>query len=324
MNGITAQSTSPPPKYSVVEPAPHSLYECSSGEEFGRRFEALTGLAVRNVADTLIAPTAPRAIFLVGSLPLGMATAGSDIDFVALVDSQSALHAREDGGIANNDQSFAFSNESNALIVGTIVTMLSGLAVEVQAAVVPTISRVQRRLRTRGPWLSESEVQTLGRLSTGWLLWETEGYLERSGVALQDSALEVWCATRQFVAALIHRRKAIKVLEFGDVPLTLHLLRSSVEAAYLAYFASQGLCYLGVKWLAMLGHAREAAARLRRHPLLEEGIALLFPLHDVGVTGASQYLQRVSAFITSMRKLIEEKTLFRIAFHACPQIHPIP
>jgi hypothetical protein len=36
------------------------------------------------VVDQVIAPDAPRALFLTGSLPLGMATNGSDLDFVVV------------------------------------------------------------------------------------------------------------------------------------------------------------------------------------------------------------------------------------------------
>jgi hypothetical protein len=61
-----------------------------------------------------------------------------------------------------------------------------------------------------------------------------------------------------------------------------------------------------------------------RHPLLKEGLMLLFPKLESALDEARHYLLGVSEFLDSMRNLIEEKTLFRIAFHACPQIHDIP
>jgi hypothetical protein len=165
---------------------------------------------------------------------------------------------------------------------------------------------------------------TLGRLSRGWLLWQSEGFLQSNAISLQDPALDVYCSTRSFVDAEIFRRKAGKVLDLMDIPLALHLGRASVEMAYVAYFASEGYSYLGQKWLAQLGHAYGAAQRVSRHPLLKQSLHLLFPRCESSREEAAQYLQAVSGFLHSMRELIEQKTLFRIAFHACPQIHDIP
>jgi hypothetical protein len=57
--------------------------------------------------------------------------------------------------------------------------------------------------------------------------------------------------------------------------------------------------------------------------LLKEGVQLLFPDKGMDAGQAAQYLVRVAEFLTSMRAMIEEKRLFRIAFYACPQIHHI-
>jgi hypothetical protein len=90
--------------------------------------------------------------------------------------------------------------------------------------------------------------------------------------------------------------------------------------AYLAYFASEGLVYLGVKWLAQLGFARGAQERLVRHPLLKEGLHLLFPVFGSNEAETARYLLEVGEFLKAMRALIEEQILFRIAFKACVQI----
>ena len=90
--------------------------------------------------------------------------------------------------------------------------------------------------------------------------------------------------------------------------------------AYLAYFASEGFAHLGAKWLAQIGHARGAADRVKRHPLLEQAVPLLFPVYGPDLKEARRYLQAVSELLASMRALIERKTLFRIAFRTCPHI----
>lgn len=306
-------------QYNVLDPAPHTLYQCRSVEEFRVRFEATTGRSVQQITEGLTTSDTPRAIFSVGSIPLGMGTRGSDVDVIVLIDSREtlsgdAVHA------ANNSQHASFVNENDALLGGVFIQLLGGVLVDVQVAMIPAIRDIYTRLRRRSPELNEIEIRILGRLRTGWLLWETDGYLERNAVDFNDRTLAVYCCTRNFVAALTHQRKAAKALELNDVPLVLHLGRSSVEMAYLAYFASEGFLHLGVKWLAQLGFAQGAQERLARHPLLKQNLQLLFPGFSSTQAEAAQYLREVGTFLTSIRGMIEKQVLFRIAFSACPQI----
>ena len=308
-----------PSKFNVLDPAPHTLYECRTAEDFRARFDATAGRPVQQVTEGLIVSTAPRALFSVGSIPLGMGTRGSDVDLIVLVDSKEAL-ASGAGSAANDSQQASFFNESDALIAATFMQLHEGVLVEVQVALTPAIRSVYARLRRRSPELSENEIRILGRLRAGWLLWETEGYLARNSVNWNDRTLPVYCCTRNFVTALTHQRKAAKALELHDVQLALHLGRASAEMAYLAYFASEGLVYLGVKWLAQLGFARDAQERIVRHPLLKQNLHLLFPIFASSEADATRYLQEVAELLGAMRRLIEEQILFRIAFKTCVQI----
>ena len=306
-------------QYNVLDPASHSLYECRTADEFRTRFEETTGRPVQHVADLILKRAAPRAIFCVGSIPLGMGTRGSDIDIIVLVDGRDSLSETDERPL-NNTRTASFSNDADQLIASTVMQLQQGVLVEVQVAVTSAIRAVYTRLRRRSPELAETEIRILGRLRSGWLLWESDEYVERSHLNLTDQTLSIYCCTRNFVTALTHQRKATKTLELKDLALTLHLGRACVEMAYLAYFASEGFVYLGVKWLAQLGFARDAPSRLARHPLLKEKIYLLFPSYESREEYATQYLAEVSEFLDSIRGLIEEKTIFRIAFKACVQI----
>lgn len=305
---------------SVRRRIPHSLHRSTNAKQFCLEFDALTGRPVESVADQLIAPSAPRAIFLVGSLPLGMGTGISDVDFMVLIDSPSVLLPYESSHGANGDRHLPLSEDSDALRAGVSITLDKGLVVDVTLVVAPMITQIYKALRKRGPELSDLEIRTLGWLSSGWLLWESDNYIARRGIRLPDQALDVYCSTRNFSIALIFLRKAEKVLELTDIPLALHLGRSSVEMAYLAYFASEGLSYLGPKWLAQLGHARGSLDRVSRYPLLKEGIPLMFPSCESTIREAECYLREVSQFLASMRDLISRNALFQIAFDTCPQI----
>lgn len=316
MSSHTQETAQSP--YNVIVSAEHTLHQCRTVEEFRSKFAMATGCPVEQIADHVVLKAVPKALFLVGSLPLGMGASGSDVDLIVLVDDRSALI---DGGerAANSDQRLAFSSETDLLLAGIVLTLKQGIPVEVQVALTPGVQEVYRRLRRRGPDLNEVEIRTLGRLSTGWQLWQTEGYLEKRAVDLNDRSLAIYCSTKNFVQALLQQIKAGRVLERGDIPLALHLGRLSIEYAYLAYFASEGLPHLGSKWLAHIGFAGGAEQRLARDPLLKEGISLLFPtLSSPGA--AAQYLRDVSKFVASMRGLIERRPLFRIAYAACAQI----
>ena len=305
--------------YNVVAAAQHGLHECRSVDEFRMLFSAATGCAVRSIADHVVQATAPKAIFLVGSLPLGMGTSGSDVDVIVLVDDKSALLAREQL-TPNSDQALEFANDGDMLLAGISLSLKDGIPVEVQVALTPAIAAVYRRLRRRGPELNETEIRTLGRLSTGWLIWQSERYIQDSGVDLRDPSLAVYCATRSFVFSLLQRSKAARALERQDIPLALHHGRTSVEESYLAYFASEGLPHLGSKWLAKIGHAHDGAQRVADQPLLAQGVRLLFPTLSSSLADTDRYLRDASDFIMSMRRLIEQRVRFRIAFKACPQI----
>jgi hypothetical protein len=317
MNSPSPETSTP--QYNVLDPAPHTLYECQTAEEFRLRFEATTGRGVEQVTEGLIKSAAPRAVFVAGSIPLGMATRGSDVDMIVLVDSKEAMASVQDSAV-NDSQRASFFNETDALIAATFMQLHEGILVEVQVALTPAIRSIYTRLRRRSPELSETEVRILGRLRTGWPLWQTEGYLEGNSINWNDRTLPVYCCTRNFVTALTHQRKAAKALELHDVTLALQLGRACAEMAYLAYFASEGLVYLGVKWLAQLGFARGAQERLARHPLLKENLHLLFPIFGSTQDEAMRYLRDVAEFLNSIRGLIEEQIIFRIAFKACVQI----
>jgi hypothetical protein len=251
-----------------------------------------------------------------------MATPGSDIDLVVLVDSKTVL-LEASGSITNTGRRLVFSNESDSLRAAEFLTVTeAGMLVDTTVVIAPSIKHIYSRLAGKGPELSETEILTLSRLSTGWLLWQSDGYLERNGLALKNSALDVYCCTKYFVSALHQLHKGRKALDFEDIPLALNLGRSCVEMAYLAYFASEGYSYLGPKWLAQIGHALSAAERVSRQPLLKENIPLLFPSFPSGSEETGQYLQAVTGFLSWMRSVIEQKPLFRIAFSASPQITP--
>lgn len=260
---------------------------------------------MRHVVDQLVAPEARKAVFLVGSLPLGMATGGSDVDLILLVDSRAVILNNETGNIREG---------ASDLLVKHFWFFVGGVDIDVMMVITPTINSIYECLRGKNPWLGESEIMILSRLGAGWLLWQSDQYLERNGVVINNSELDVRCSTKRFVFAFAHREKAVKALAVNDISLCLHHGRLSVEKAYLAYFSSEGLSYLGDNWLAQITRADGALERVHRHPLLMEYVHLLFPVYRSTQVEAAQYLQAVSESLTKIRRLIEEKSSYRLAY----------
>ena len=285
----------------LTSPSVHSLHECLDAWTFCAQFESRTGCEATRVADDFIEAHAPRAVFLVGSLPIGMATSRSDIDFIVVIDSRAVLVQRESSPYTNSNISLAFSNENDYLVATTFVTLINGVAVEVQFVIAGAVRQLYGRLRNCEPTLNETEIKTLGRLSTGWLLSQSDGYLTRNGICFPDPLLNVHCSGMHLLAAQESWWRASQALEQSDLVLALHLGRHSVEMAYLAYFASEGYTYLGHKWLAQLGHAIGAAARVRQHPLLKQSLHLLFPSRRSGSREVSDYLHAVCTFTRAVR-----------------------
>jgi hypothetical protein len=297
---------------------PHTLHQCRSAQVFCSQFEAQIGYSVQHVADAILAPEAERAIFLAGSVPLGMATNTSDLDFIVIVDSKKALSNNEFS--ANSNKHLAFSNVNDLLVAAEFVTLINGIALDVHVVVTSTIKQIYNRFNRPRPTLSDNEIKTLSRLSTGWLLWQSDDYLERNAITFSDPALDVYCCTKSFASALVLLESALTARDLADVPLALHLGSASVEMTYLAYFSSEGYSCLGRKWLAQIGHATGAAERVSRQPLLKQGIHLLFPTAESTASDVTAYLQAVSEFLLSIRHLIEQKLYLRDAFSTCPQI----
>jgi len=240
-----------------------------------------------------------------------------------LVDSKECLTQVRHRPRGEAEQKMSYSSESDPLRARLFIAVINGITVEIAAVLVSGIQRVHARLRSPGPDLDENEVMVLGRLGTGWLLTESAEYLARSGISLSDKNLHVYCSVKRWIFALAYRYKSLKALALADIPQALHLGRLSMESAYLAYFASEAFPYLGAKWLAQIGHARGARERTERHPLLKEGVPLLFPAFLTEASAVEAYLGSVTSFLTAMRSLIEQKTLFRIAYQACPQIYSL-
>jgi len=200
-----------------------------------------------------------------------------------------------------------------------MICLLNGVEVEVTFVLAPSVLRVLKRLQAQGPELTEEEIALLGRIRTGWTVSERRAEIDLQSILRADRALDVYCATRNYVFAQKYLEKARKSATDGDSLTSIYLARTAVEQSYRSYFASRGFASLGAKWVQFL-QAFDFGSPANRS-LFRRCVALLFPVADMRGAGLDDYLAQVNDFLSSTRTAIEADPLHKIAFSACPQIY---
>lgn len=318
---MSAQSTAEEVQYTFTEKALHDIHTSKNVEQFCARFEMETKCHPTNLVDNILRPDQPRAIFVAGSIPMGMATSISDIDFIVFVDSQDALLPGATSK-KNSDSALTFSNDGDPLSVGHFIHLINGIEVDINIVLASKIEAITQRLKLPGPELSDGEVLTIGRLKKAWLISKSDGFLDHWDDFLSDYSFEVLCATRFYWMSLKMLEKARKAASMRDFPVALYLARISAECVYWSYFASRGFCALGTKWLKFVTVFDFNGDDNAKH-LFNGKIPLVFPQYQMDVAALEQHFETIVGFQRSGRATIEKDLRFKIAFAVCPQIYPV-
>lgn len=308
-------------QYTFAQKASHDIHASRTVEQFCARFELETKCHPANLVDNILRPDRRRAIFVAGSMPMGLATSISDIDFIVVVDSQDAIIPGA-ASTRNSDSALAFSNDADPLSIGHFIHLINGIEVDINIVLMSRIEAIAHRLKLPGPELSDAEVLTLGRLKKAWLVSKSDGFMDDWDAFLSSYSFEVFCATRHFWLSLKMLEKARKAASMGDFPVALYLARLSTECGYLSYFASRGYCALGTKWLkfvAVFDFQGDGGAK----QLFNESIPLMFPRYHMDAAELERHLEDIGRFLRATREAIETDVRFKIAFAVCPQIYPL-
>lgn len=296
---------------------PHALHRCTDADEFKTAFEALAGEPVGTLVRRLTGQPEPRGIVLGGSIPLALGTERSDVDLLVLVDGINQ-NANEAGHAKDVLFSGLFSGDGKRLALGEIVAMIRGVEVNCQLLLANAVVAFAERVARAGVSLTPYEIGLMSRLKTGWILEEGPGFDEYCRKPLAGDALEIHATIWYLVGAAQDREDAHAAL--SDSPmLAVHLGRSSVERAILAWFASCGFSYVGAKWLRAFGEGKSGPLVAAGLPRSREAFALLFP-GDASLHGAAAYLETVDGFLRTTRQEIERKLPYKIAIALCPQL----
>jgi hypothetical protein len=274
------------------------------------------------VVRRFVRPEAIRLVALGGSIPLGIATSVSDVDFLVVGTSAAALER-----IPPSRSEVLFRGHPGALILAECVTMVDDVEVDVQIVSADCVSELFARICRGQSAFIQEELVILSRLANGWPLVD-DGVAGIGHWQLPwQSSLHIYCATRDYTFALKEledAREAVHALP----PLSLHLGRRTVEYGIRAYLASRGYAALGSKWMRLVLRANEAVTtRVGRAAAgtLEAGVSLLLSgSSDPVASDCSAYLDQVGAFLETLRGEIEKDPTMRVAFRVCPQIHHLP
>jgi len=116
---------------------------------------------------------------------------------------------------------------------------------------------------------------TLGRLSTGWLLWQSDDYLPACRAL--SCATDLLISTQPMALFIQPHLSAQAGRALSSVTSAITpARRTSVEAAYLAYFASEGHAISGSEVAGADRSRHRRGRQVKRNPLLLKG-SNLFP-----------------------------------------------
>ena len=282
----------------------HALHRCEDAAAFRQAFECQIGRSIEDLVGGVLPRDTRRAILLTGSLAEGIGSAVSDIDLMVVIDGEDVAH------IAPSGTATVKSTAAGGLELAIIDSVLEGLEVDIALVSGPRLGRVCAALGRGGVALGEEDIRVLARLKRGWVLDDASGYLAAFPGLRDGLSLEIYCATTYYSLALKRLEDAFAAARKNPA-LSLHLGRLGVEQVFFAWLASQGSCYPGAKWIALV----------RGDERLGRGLPMLFPMLADDAVEIGHYLIEIQRFADEIRDLIEQDMTFRIAFDFCPQIY---
>lgn len=302
---------------SIASKRRHGLHECVLPDEFLHCLEREAGPPTTWHPSGFIRKESLSGLVLGGSIPLGVGTSASDIDLIAVVAEERDVPSsppRRDGVVFTGVQSNEVIGRST-----NIVVYANDIEIDIVFISLAGINRAEAASYQTSTSPTSPEMTLLARLQRGWLLFSNEDFKQRIASARANQIIPVRCCVSNFVAALKTLEDAAEALNENTL-LALHLGRLSVDRAMQAYLASEGLTYLGNKWLRVMAKTLVRNPDQLKAKILHQSEGLLFPTLAPEENGAARYLDEVCDFLSVLKREIERVPAFRLAFQLCPQI----
>lgn len=290
----------------IQDKKPQTFHRSSGPQSFSHQFEPAIGCSIEGLIATFVPISDVIASFLVGSIPLGIGSAASDIDIVVLLSSVEGLllpsHASGDGIVF----SAAVAGESARLVAGSVVAVRRSIEVDLEFVVASSVVELLGRLSRDDSPCSAREARILSRLKTGWVLTHSPAFEQLQARIATDAGLQRFCVrehTKEMLELLDEAAAAI-----ASRPVALHLGRLAVESGFRAFFASNGLAVVGNKWLRFIkANQLERVGGPPFAKLVASGLPLLFPSMQGSEPDTREYLRQVERFTHEARWAIDSR-----------------
>jgi hypothetical protein len=300
----------------------HSIFLSKNQSDFAQRFSTEVGESFEDFAANITNFEDLQAIILTGSIPLGVGSPRSDIDFLFLTLGRE--EPRLSTARSGNQLLFAgrpAGGEANLSYYESII-LAKGIEIGINFIDIEELRRTGAALAGGGSYLTLTGPATmiLSRVKTGWCLWQREPLSQLCGELVDNDALEIHSSARYMSFALQDLEDAEAAIE-QNPQLALFLGRLSVEKSFMSYFASRGVAFAGSKWLRLLHSDRFDIASDKHVDLRLSGTNLLFPVATNNPDDLATYLENVKGFIAQLQKSIFSLPALAIAFKMSAQLY---
>jgi hypothetical protein len=298
----------------------HGLHLARSSAEFIDLINAETADSAGWHPGRFVNGQALVGTVLGGSIPVGTATAASDVDLIAFVrasgDVPTAFPRDDDIVFAAYRPHDRFGATANVIVV------VNG--VEIDTVFLPTdwLRSAQVAVAAPAADLSVAEIDIFGKIKRGWALEADADLRQLLGEVRDSSNLEIRTCVSTYVYALKFLEDALAAMA-DNLPLALYLGRLCIERCFQSYYAANGHVLTGDKWLRLARRDIDRSTPASGPSLYARGERLLFPAFDLDAASVAAYLGEVKVFANAARAAIEGQPAHRAAFRLCPQIDAV-
>lgn len=303
----------------------HQLHLSQDADNFCRAFERHCGVAPSTLVENYIERNAISAIFLGGSIPLGIATGASDIDFIVLTTDEQSVRLNPTSIDARNIFSGISGDQTDSPQKTNVVADFANLEIDINFIRYSDLIKISNTAKASNTKLTTDQVMLLSRIKTGWLIDCAQEVRDELNALSADDSLEVRCSVnnlRNSFKAYGHAQVAAS----ENPDLAIYLGRASVEWCFMALLASMGYAYPGEKWLKIFIRAVSSSGTSTEQQLAhlyDSGLQVLLPARTNTSAKVDSYLKDVGIWLTTVRTYIEQNPTYKLANRFCKQIYDL-
>jgi len=294
---------------------PHPLYRCKDSTSFIESLEEYISESLFELLSKFVIVENVYSVHLVSSIPLGIGTNMSDIDFY-IIGKEDCLKLDN----KRRDNSVKYSRSNTDTVIAECISVVNGVKFDFEILNLDRINELSFRLENSNPVYTLQELTVLSRLKTGWKLHIATDKCENLDylTSLNSNKLNIYSSTFHYMVALSRFKDSINAID-NDKTSSLMMAKSCIENSYISYISSIGVPYPGQKWIRYMNPVTSPM----KHCISKfffDSLHLLFPSLNETDEAVNNYLKDVREFMLKTRALMEEDLEYKIAFSLNKQI----